>query len=172
MKTFYNALISAFNNTDNIEKYTRAGLKAPRIIDLYNGQDFNPEYFDMLTLPALYVSMRIDYNENTAILSLDFKLLYEQLRNTSNFSLSSENALKFFDLANITDEIIKSISTNKTGSLRLLNEGLEPEPTVTDAYLLSYECEYYGKQKTRERETLSGSIDDIKIKSGLYKGLL
>lgn len=172
MKTFYNALIEAFNNEENKAKYTKKGIQPPRIIDLYNSQDINPEYFELLTLPAFYVSMRVDYNQSPPVLSLDFKLLYEQLRSTSNFSLRREDALKCFDLADITDEIIKNVSTEKTGTLRLISEGLELEPTVTDAYNLSYECEYYGKKNTRERETQTGSVENITVKTGLFKGLL
>lgn len=169
MKVFYTELLKQFETLENQQKYTDAGIPKPRIIDLYNGQDFNPEYFDILTLPALYVSMRVDYAQEPPMLSLEFRLLYEQLRNTSNIGLNTTEALQFFEMANITDRIIKSIRTEHTGKIRLLSEGLELEPTITDVYVLSYECPYYGKEKTQQRETLSGVIDDVTIKTGLFK---
>lgn len=173
MKTFYKAVLTAFKEPLNIKKYTEKGLKAPRIIDLYNGQDFNPEYFDMVTLPALYLSSRIDYSADTPIMSLTARLMYEQLRNTSNIGVNLEQALYFFDMAQITDTIIRGISTENTGKIRLLDEGLELEPTVSDVYVFTYECEYYGKNKTLPQECAQGRFDDIKFVDGnLFKGLL
>ncbi|MGV4530491.1 hypothetical protein [Ornithobacterium rhinotracheale] len=173
MKTFYKAVLTAFKDTENIKKYTENGLKPPRIIDLYNGQDFNPEYFDMVTLPALYLSSRIDYSTDTPIMSITVRLVYEQLRNTANIGVNLEEALYFFDMALITDAIIRSINTEHTGKIRLLDEGLELEPTVSDVYIFTYECEYYGKNKTLPRECAQGKFDDIKFVDGnLFKGLL
>ncbi|MGQ1936133.1 hypothetical protein ACQ1Q1_07090 [Ornithobacterium rhinotracheale] len=173
MKTFYKAVLTAFKDTENIKKYTEKGLKAPRIIDLYNGQDFNPEYFDMVTLPALYLSSRIDYSADTPIMSLTARLMYEQLRNTSNIGVNLEQALYFFDMAQITDTIIRGVSTENTGKIRLLDEGLELEPTVSDVYVFTYECKYYGKNKTLRQDCQQGFIDEIKVVEGnLFKGLL
>ncbi|SDE75582.1 hypothetical protein [Riemerella columbipharyngis] len=170
MKQFYKQLLADFEQKKN--RYTDAGLMPLRIIDLYNGQDTNPEYFDILTLPALYISMRADYAAEPATLSVEVKLLYEQLRNTSSIGLNRDEALAFFEMANITDGILKEIETPETGRLLLLSEGMDLDPTVTDIYQFSYQCAYYGKEKTRQKETLPGSIDDIRTKTGLFKGLL
>uniref|UniRef100_UPI0039A52334 phage tail tape measure protein n=1 Tax=Ornithobacterium rhinotracheale TaxID=28251 RepID=UPI0039A52334 len=49
----------------------------------------------------------------------------------------------------------------------------EDQPTVSDVYVFTYECEYYGKNKTLPQECQQGFIDEIKVVEGnLFKGLL
>lgn len=67
------------------------------------------------------------------------------------------------------DQVIKSISTESTGRLSLTREGLEVEPTVTDVYMLDYECMYQGNKKTQQRENLQGEFDATNITNGLVK---
>lgn len=169
MKTFYNALHAAFEKAENAAKFTAKGLQKPKVIDLYAGQDYSPEYFETRPMPAVFVSWDIDYNAEPFTASIQIRLAYEQLRDTSNISLSKDKALEFFDLADIVDDIIKNISTEHTGLMTLVHEGQELEPTVVDVYVLDYECAYYGKKQTRQRETLPGDIDDVETTKGLYK---
>ncbi|QAR30654.1 phage tail tape measure protein [Ornithobacterium rhinotracheale] len=49
----------------------------------------------------------------------------------------------------------------------------EDKPTVSDVYIFTYECEYYGKNKTLRQDCQQGFIDEIKVVEGnLFKGLL
>lgn len=171
MKTFYNALHEAFKKTENRSKFTEKGLTVPKVIDLYAGQDYNPEFFNARPLPAVFVSWDIDYKTEPYTATIQIRLTYEQLRDTSNISLNKEKALSFFDLADTVDEVVKTIQTKETGTLTLTHEGQELEPTVVDVYILDYECSYFGKNKTQQKETLLGEIDDVEVKTGLFKGV-
>lgn len=172
MKTFYNALHEVFEKAENRSKFTEKGLTVPKVIDLYAGQDYNPEFFNARPLPAVFVSWDIDYKTEPYTATIQIRLAYEQLRDTSNISLNKEKALSFFDLADTVDEIVKTIQTEETGTLTLTHEGQELEPTVVDVYILDYECSYFGKNKTRQRETLPGEIDDVGIDKNIYKSIL
>lgn len=171
MKTFYKAFLQAFDDNSNL--YTDEDITAPKTIDLYNSQDVNPELSEFFQLPAVLVNMSIDYAPEPSQMNVDVKILYEQLRNTSNFSMNRSAALYFFDLAKITDQIIKGIVSDNTGTLKLTNESMELEPTITDCYNLSYVCNYFGNCETKERETKEGEIEDVTIERGqLFKDLL
>lgn len=172
MKTFYIALHTAFEKAQNLQKFTAVDLPYIKIIDLYAGQDFDATNFDVHPTPALYFSWSIDYKTEPATATLNFRIAYEQLRDTSNLSLSKDKALKFFEMADVVDKIIKEIKTQHTGAPHLIFEGQELEPTVVDVYLLTYECPYYGNQKTQQCQILPGRIDDLELKKELFKKVL
>ncbi len=172
MKTFYNALHEAFEKPENKAKFTKANLPLIKIIDLYAGQDFSPQYFEARPLPALFISWDIDYSNEPYSAAIQIRLAYEQLRDSSNISLSKDKALEFFDLADLVDEIIKNVVTDHTGPLSLTHEGQELEPTVVDVYVLDYTCIYRGKEKSRIRENVEGEIEDLEVKKGLFKSFL
>lgn len=76
---------------------------------------------------------------------LTFYLCYEQLHDMSNLGTNTDLALKFLDFIEITDKVLKSIETPNTGKLYLLNEQNKIDETITDTYLLNYQCNYTGK---------------------------
>lgn len=63
----------------------------------------------------------------------------------SNLGTNTDLALKFLDFIEITDKVLKSIETPNTGKLYLLNEQNKIDETITDTYLLNYQCNYTGK---------------------------
>jgi len=171
MDCFYLALLEAFEVPANKELYKNEKLPAPKVIDFYAGQDQEPESFSNAFLPALYFSWTVNYGEDYHTASLQFRLAFENLRDTSNLSLQREKALGFFKMAKITDHILKNITTEVTGTLSLTDEGLVLEPTLTDVFLLNYECVYQGNEKTRQRETVAGKFDGTHINKSLIKAL-
>ncbi|QSS96599.1 hypothetical protein [Psychroflexus sp. ALD_RP9] len=167
MKAFYLALLQHFE--DHKQDFIDAQLKPIKTIDFYAGQDQDPENFNNLFFPALFFSWNINYDNNpekpTAV--LEFRLVYENLRDTSNLSLNKEKALAFFDTACLVDALLKELNIKEMGALHLVSEGLEVEPTVTDVYLLNYEALYYANEKTRIRELQEGNINDVILNSHL-----
>ena len=167
MKAFYNKLIETFNKPETKALYTDKNMPAISQVDFYAGQDQEPESFEYLQLPGLFFSWSINYENEPAVASLQFRLLFENLRSTSSFYINNDKALAFFDAAEITDQLLKSINIDELGALHLVSEGLETEPTVTDVYLLDYEAHYYGKCKSRIRTTEAGEIDDTTVMGNL-----
>lgn len=172
MKDFYKKLHQIFNKQSTKDCFVNKGISPVRHIDLYAGQDYDPQNFEANLFPALFVKWTIDYKHPTPIALLTFRLAYEQLRDLSNVSLNLDEALKFIDFIAITDSIIKKIETPHTGKLTLISEDLSIENTVVDVYVLTYQCAYNGKQSTPQTDYLRGDVDDIKTKSNLMARLL
>ena len=167
MKAFYKQLVETFNKPETKALYSDDNIAPISQVDFYAGQDQEPESFEFLKLPGLFFSWSINYENEPAVASLQFKILFENLRSTSSFYVDNDKALAFFDAAKITDEILKKIDIDDLGALHLITEGLETEPTVTDVYLLDYEAHYYGKCKSRKRKTEAGKIEDTDVMGNL-----
>ncbi|MDX8566287.1 hypothetical protein OZ664_19925 [Elizabethkingia sp. HX WHF] len=174
MKAFYLKLLEKFIGETTSEEtkdlYRLKGIVPIQHIDLYAGQDQDPEFFELFSFPALLVSWSIDYKQNPAVATVTFRLMYEQLRDTSNQGVNTLEALKFLDFIEITDGILHGLESVHTGKLERASEDLQLEPVITDEYILVYQCSYTGKEKARENPT--GHFDDIEIKGGLFKALL
>lgn len=178
MKAFYLALLQHFE--DHKQDFINAQLKPIQSIDFYAGQDQDPESFPNLFFPGLFFSWNINYETEPTTASLEFRLLYENLRDTSNLSLDKQKALQFFETAKLVDTLLKQIDVEELGALHLVSEALEVEPTVTDVYMLNYEANYFGKDKSRVRTSQEGEVEDItlegvlksKSSQNLFNGLL
>lgn len=174
MKALYLKIIEKFiteeTSDETKDKYRSKGIMPPQYIDLYAGQDKDPQYFEFFPVPALLVNWSIDYKQTPPIATVTFRLLYEQIRDTSSNSANATEALKFLDFIEITDSILHGLESTHTGKLERASEDLEIEPVITDEYILVYQCSYTGKEKARENPT--GHFDDIEIKGGLFKALL
>lgn len=172
MKAFYNQLISTFITPETKGKFTSKGIIPIKHIDLYAGQDFNENSFETHGYPALFIQWSINYSTTPAVATITFKICNEQLRDVSSISQSREKGLKFMDLINITDSIIKTIETEHTGKLTLLSEDFNIEDTIVDTYTLVYQCSYTGKQNTLQKEYLQGTVDKVSVDSGLFQRLM
>ena len=167
MKELYLAIIEKFNKETVKEEYRNKGLTPIKYIDLYAGQEFEEEA-DAYLKPALFVKWEIDYTPDIPIATLTFKIVYENIRNTSNKSNSLEKAINFIDLINLTDKNLKSIETKHTSKLTLLNEALNIEPSVQDNHTLTYSCNYTEKSSTLENEYLKGTFNKTPFNSDIF----
>lgn len=167
MKEFYTKIIETFNLEEIKDKYRLKGIENPKFIDLYAGQDLEPESFEIYDCPALFVNWSIDHRQTPALATITFRLAYEQTRDTSNLGRNTAEALKFLDFIEITDSILSELESECTGKMETATQELNLEPIVIDEYILVYTCSYNKKA----REHVTGKFDDIKIKSGLYKNL-
>lgn len=172
MKLFYKKLLETFNKEEIKNLYRTKGLTPVQFIDIYAEQDLIPEWFEAHQYPALLVGWNIDYTENEAVANITFSICYEQLHDTSNLGTNTDLALKFLDFVEITDKVLKSIETPNTGKLYLQSEQNKIDETVTDVYLLNYQCSYTGKKQTLQKKYLQGDYEDISVKTGLYSQLL
>lgn len=172
MKLFYNKLIATFKKEETKDRYRTAGIKPPQFIDLYAGQDVIPEKFEAMNYPALLLDWVIDYKAVPPVATLNFHLCYEQLRDTSNLGRNTDEALKFIDFIEITDEVLKTIETKHTGKLNLASEGNKLDDTVVGVYDLSYQCSYSGKLAAPQTGYLKGQIENLTQRRGLYAKLL
>jgi len=171
MNLFYKKLIEAFKKEEVKDQYRTKGIRPIQFIDLYAGQEYNPEAFEIHNFPALLINWSIDYRQELPIATLDFSLLYEQLRDTSNLGKNTDEALKFIDFISITDNILKTIETPHTGKLKIATEGNKLDDTVVDVYNLSYQCSYSGKLPEPQTGYLKGRIENLTTRQGLYAKL-
>jgi hypothetical protein len=160
MKAFYIALLDYFEANQN--RFTDLNLKPIKHIDFYAGQDQDPESFPNLFFPSLLFSWSINYETEPATVNLEFRIVFENLRDTSNLSQNKETALLFFDMAKLVDNLLKEMDIEELGALHLVFEGLETQPTVTDVYLLNYEANIC-KLKTRTRTYLEVDIEELEL---------
>lgn len=168
MKAFYSKLIETFEKAEIRDKYSSQGVDYPEFIDLYGGQDLNPESFEIYPYPAIFVTWSIDHRQKPSMVTVTFRLCFEQYRDTSNLGHNTEEALKFLEYVEITDNILRTFESPDTGKLEAATEELNIEPIVTDQYILVYNCSYKNKKITPETK---GEYNDITVKSGLYTNL-
>lgn len=167
MKDLYLKIHDIFSDSTTKSQFTDVGLKPIRSIDLYAGQDFNPDLFEAKVFPALFIGWDINYDSKSTVATLNVRLAYEQLRDTSNIGTNKATGLKFLDTVRLTDDILKSIQTDSIGKITLTSEGLDLQPTVVDVYKLNYECSYSGASRNAKPQNLKGNIDQIDLSQRL-----
>ena len=169
MRELYLKIIDTFTKNEDIkDQYRTAGLKPVQYVDLYAGQDVNPEYFELQIYPALYISFNFDHRPVPILATITIRCCYEQLRDTSSLSATTAEALKFLDFIEKTDEILQTVETERFGKLTTATTDQQIEETVTDEFVLTYTASYTKKPV----EFRTGNIDDITVKAGLYTQLL
>lgn len=171
MKLFYNKLVQTFSKDKIKDKFRNKGIKPIQFIDLYAGQEYNPEHFEGHNYPAMLVNWDIDYKIKPPVCNLTFTICYEQMRDTSNLGKNTKEALLYLDLISEIDVTLKTIQTEHTGQLKLLTEGQKLDDTVCDVYTLTYECSYSGKLPEPRTGYLKGQIENLTEKRGLYAKL-
>jgi hypothetical protein len=164
MKAFYSKLIETFEKEEIKDQYRLKGLLPPQFIDLYGGQDIEPESFDIYPQPAIFVSWSIDHRQKPSVVTVTFRLCFEQYRDTSNLGNNTAEALKFIDYKDLTDEILRKFESDDTGKLTPATEDLNTEPVITDQFILVYTCSYKNKFTSEDSR---GEYTDITINSGL-----
>lgn len=169
MKAFYNKLIQTFEKEEIKDLYRSKGVIYPKFIDLYGGQDIDPESFEIYPQPAIFVSWSIDHRQKPPSATITFRLCFEQHRDTSNLGRNTQEALKFIDYKDITDDILQKFESEDTGKLTPSTEELNVEPIITDQYVLVYSCSYKNKKITPDAQ---GEYNDITVKSGLFTTML
>lgn len=168
MKAFYNQLHEVFSLETTKDLYRQKGIPPVQFIDLYAGQDYMEEFFEVHLFPAIFVRWSINYTDNqSGVATLTFRLAYEQLRDMSSLGQSKTEGLKFMDFIAITDEILKTIQTPTTGKLHLISEELNLEETLLDVFTLTYQCTYYGKQKAPQTKGMQGEYDAVRLETKL-----
>ncbi|MGR3790685.1 hypothetical protein ACUXZJ_07215 [Flavobacterium sp. TN-1] len=168
MKEFYQKMVSVFNDEQTKEIYRSQGVLPVRFVDLYAGQDYDPQNFDAHLFPALFVHWNVDHTSQTATMTI--RLAYEQLRDYSSVSSNAKEALKFLDFVRITNKILVSFHTKNTGRLVLVGEELAVADTVVDVYVLTYNCRYQGMLTPKEYTKVG--IENIQIEADLYQKML
>ncbi|OWP87858.1 hypothetical protein BWK60_01510 [Flavobacterium covae] len=168
MKEFYEKMVSVFMEEQTKDIYRSQGVLPVRFVDLYAGQDYDPQNFDAHLFPALFVHWSVDHTSQTATMTI--RLAYEQLRDYSSVSSNAKEALKFLDFVRITNKILVSFHTKNTGRLVLMGEELAVDETVVDVYILTYSCRYQGM--ATPKEYLKGVIENVHLETDLYQKLL
>lgn len=164
MKELFLKMIEVFTKNEEIkDRYRTAGITPVQFVDLYAGQDRNPEYFEVPIYPALFVSFNIDHRQNPNLATVTVRCCYEQLRDTSSLSQNTSEALKFFDFMEITDSILDGMESEKLGKLDPATTDQEIEETVTDEFVLTYTASYI-KKPTQSRV---GNIEDVTIRKNI-----
>ena len=166
MKEFYKKAIEVFEKAENKAKFTDQNISPVSYIDLYAGQDLAEENFELFSQPALFIEWDIDYSDDTPKATVTFYCCYEQLRDTSNISLNRELGLKFLDYIDTIDEVIRTIETEVSGKLELVNEGFNKMDSIVDIYLLTYECSYSGRKNPLSKYQ-AGDYDTLDLKPNL-----
>lgn len=169
MKAFYSKLIETFQKEETKDLYRSRGALYPIFIDLYGGQDVEPESFELYPEPAIFVSWSIDHRQKPSSATITFRLCFEQYRDTSNLGRNTQEALKFLDYKEITDDILQKFESADTGKLTPATEELNVEPILTDQFVLVYNCSYKKKKFTPDAQ---GEYNDITVKSGLFTKML
>ncbi|AZB17590.1 hypothetical protein EG352_07325 [Chryseobacterium indologenes] len=169
MKAFYKKLIETFEQESIKDLYRSKEVLYPKFIDLYGGQDIEPESFEIYPQPAIFVSWIIDYRQKPPSATITFRLCFEQYRDTSNLGRNTQEALKFIDYKEITDDILRKFESQDTGKLTPSTEELNVEPILSDQYILVYNCSYKNKKNTPDAQ---GEYNDITVKSGLFTNML
>lgn len=147
MKELYLSIIEKFEKDQTKELYRSAGVTPIKHINLHMGQEFE-EDAEAYQKPALFLKWDIDYEPTPAVATIIVKIVYENLRDTSSYSNQKDKALRFFDLINITDQVLKTVETKSTGKLNLLNESFNLEPAALDTLTITYNCNYTGKDNS------------------------
>lgn len=167
MKNFYKKIISTFDKEETIDRFIEQSISPVKYIDIYAGQDLDPENFELFSSASLLVEWNIDHNQNPAIANITFHVGYEQLRDTSNISINRELGLKFLDYIDLINEVLSGIESESTGKLKLINEGFNQMDSIVDVYLLQYECSYSGKIKNPQDNYLEGSYEKLNLEGNL-----
>lgn len=167
MKNFYQKIIKTFDKEDTMDRFIEQNISPVRYIDIYAGQDLDPENFELFSSTSLLVEWNIDHSQKPAVANVTFHVGYEQLRDTSNISLNRELGLKFLDYIDLINEILSEIESESTGKLNLINEGFNQMDSIVDVYLLQYECSYNGKTKNPQNDYLEGSYENLKLNGHL-----
>lgn len=149
MKALYNTIIERLTSQQAKEAYRAKGIPSMKYIDLYRGQYFNPENYELLKLPGLLFEFTIAYSNTEGIANITLHLLYEQKRDTSNISQSKEKALKFFDFVSVTHTLLEELESPNTGKLELIGEEILKDDAVVSVYLLTYRALYTGRNKEK-----------------------
>lgn len=168
MKKLYLKVIETLiENPEVRDLYTDKGISPVKHIDLYSGQDVNPEYFELAVYPAVYIHFAVDHLQNEA--TITFRLCYEQLRDTSSQSATTEEALKFFDFVELTDRLLSGMESEDFGKLQAVSTEQQTEETVTDQFVLVYRASLIGQTKDENR---FGQYEDVKVKGELLQRML
>ncbi|MBN2669974.1 MAG: hypothetical protein JXR60_12205 [Bacteroidales bacterium] len=140
MKNIFQVITEKLTNQQATDLLTSRNLPSVKYVDLYKGQYLSPELFDVMPLPAVLMGWSINHEDETATVNLH--LVYEQVQDTSNKSLSQDAALKFFDYLNSIHELVNEAESENTGKL----EAISFEPIQLDrvgiAHMLNYKCAY------------------------------
>ncbi len=162
MKAFYNSIIAKFEHPDTIQKFTAKQIIEPKYIDLYAGQDQFEENFELFNQTALFVDWNIDHEQNPPMATVNFYCCYEQLRSTANISENRDKGLLFIDYCETINEVLEGTETEITGKLKLSNEGFNRMDSITDVYLLSYECSLKPRKNPLDNYQM-GDYDKVAI---------
>ncbi|AXG70447.1 hypothetical protein KORDIASMS9_02687 [Kordia sp. SMS9] len=136
MKELYKKITEKLTSTEAVEAYQERKLPRVKMVDLYRGQYFAFEEQEIIPTPAVLYEFIISHVDS--IITVNLHLCYEQLLDTSNISRSLDNALKFFDFADVTIDLLYDLETEKTGKLELVSEETLKDDAIVNVYLVSF----------------------------------
>lgn len=173
MKAFYKKLIETMKLQDSIDQFQIAGIKAIKVVDLYKGQYFNPRLYELYPLPALFVEWAIVHAKNseeasTAIVGIH--ICIEQLRDTSSLGKQLDKSLEFFEYIDVVKKILKPLTTDTTGVLKVTDEGVVDDQTIETVYKITYECEYSGtKEYAKDKYVYTDGDGEVDLNGEIAK---
>lgn len=110
------------------------GLNNIQQVDVYRGQYQNPEDFEVMVLPAVYLSREIDHKENE--MSLTTHVVLSRQDNTESFATDDQYLKEI-------KEALHHLESDTNGKLTLVSENTEATYPMLSVYLLNYEASYY-----------------------------
>lgn len=145
MKELYLKIIDNLTNAPANAKFTSKQLPTIKFVDIFKGQYFDKQRFELYKLPAVFFQWSIDHGTGEAIITIHIE--YEQQRDTSSKGQQLTGALQFFGIIETINELLVDTETEATSKLKLTAENSVREDTLESIYTLTYSCEYTGKEK-------------------------
>lgn len=168
MKALYNTIIQKLTSNEATTAYHNANVPRCKFVDLYRGQYLNWEGFDSFPLPAVLFEFNITHNNNDiATATITLHICYEQPQDTSSISRTKENALKFFDFVDVTFKLLQDLESEHTGKLELVSEEMVKDDAIVNVHLLTYTCQYSGRESIEESKYECVKGENLEINGGL-----
>ncbi len=151
MDKLYLKILEVFKQKEVL--FTKYDLPAIKYIDLYRGQPLAPQNFELYDVPALFLEYAINWD--TKILNLSVHVVTDQTHSTSSISTNKMTGLQIFTMYNVVKEILKGVSSEHTGKLKLISER-PAETDVVNYQIIDFSC----------------SIEDVSMEEKYQEGIV
>ncbi len=133
-----------------------------KYIDLYRGQPLAPQLFELYDVPALFLEYSINWETN--ILNLSVHVMTDQTHSTSSISPNKLSGLEIMTLYNVVKEVLKGLSSEHTGKLKLVSER-PAEADVVNYQIIDFTCSI--EEVSLEEKYQEGVVEAINTKKRL-----
>jgi len=118
MENLYLKIIDKFNANKSL--FIKHAAPIVQHIDLYRGQPLAPDRFELFGLPALFIEYNIDWERGKVTISAH--VVTDSTQSTSSISPNRLTGLQIFKLYKVVKHLLKGLSSETTGKLKLTSE--------------------------------------------------